>query len=105
MDKAKKKADKAQLKAAATPEAMTADEKAAQQLQAAPLGLNGDTVKKQKKVKDKNAPKERLQDKEVTPAEKPVATPLKTDVDPNTLQPTAPTPPPAPAQCATPPQN
>ena len=45
----------------------------AQKLQAAPLGLSGDTVKKQKKVKDKNAPKERLQDKEVTPAPKPVA--------------------------------
>ena len=42
---------------------MTADEKAAQQLQAAPLGLNGDTVKKKKKEKVKGAPKERLQDK------------------------------------------
>ena len=112
VDKAKKKADKAQLKAAATPEAMTTDEKTAQQLQAAPLGLNGDTVKKQKKVKDKNAPKERLQDKETTPAVQPQATPLKTDVDPNTLQPTADktTVPPAatptpPAQPATPPQN
>jgi peptidyl-prolyl cis-trans isomerase SurA len=112
LDKAKKKADKAQLKAAATPDAMTADEKAAQKLQAAPLGLSGDTVKKQKKVKDKNAPKERLQDKEVTPAAKPVATPLKTDVDPNTLQPVADktkVPPAAtpdtPATPATPPQN
>jgi peptidyl-prolyl cis-trans isomerase SurA len=100
-DKAKKKADKAQLKAAATPEAMTSDEKTSQQLQAAPLGLNGDTVKKQKKVKDKNAPKERLQDKTVTPAPQPEARPLKTDVDPNTLQPKAPaTPAPAPAEPA-----
>jgi peptidyl-prolyl cis-trans isomerase SurA len=105
-DKAKKKADKAQLKAAATPEAMTSDEKTSQQLQAAPLGLNGDTVKKQKKVKDKNAPKERLQDKTVTPAPQPEARPLKTDVDPNTLQPTAPATPapptPAPAPTTTP---
>ena len=88
-DKAKKKSTHAQLKAQATPEAMTADEKEAQQLQSAPLGLNGDTVKKKKKTKVKGAPKERLQDKTPTPADKPEARPLKTDVDPNTLQPTA----------------
>ena len=88
-DKAKKKSTQAQLKAQATPDAMTTDEKQAQQLQSTPLGLNGDTVKKKKKTKVKGAPKERLQDKTPTPADKPEARPLKTDVDPNTLQPTA----------------
>ena len=45
----------------------TAEEKAAAQTQAAPLGLNGDTVKKKKKKKVKGAKKERLQDKAPTP--------------------------------------
>jgi peptidyl-prolyl cis-trans isomerase SurA len=55
-------------KKAATPVAATAEEKATEQAQAAPLGLNGDTSKKKKKQpKDKNAPKERLQNKAPTP--------------------------------------
>ncbi|HMF65523.1 MAG TPA: peptidylprolyl isomerase, partial [Edaphobacter sp.] len=63
-DKAAAKAAKAKEKAAITPAPMASDEKATQQTQAAPLGLNGDTVKKQKPKKVKGAPKERLQNKE-----------------------------------------
>ena len=60
------------------PAPMTAEEKAAQQTQAAPLGLNGDTAKKQKKKKVKGAPKERLQNKPpAPPAEPPTETPSK----------------------------
>jgi peptidyl-prolyl cis-trans isomerase SurA len=62
-DKKAAKARKVKEKAAATPDAMSAEEKATQQTQAAPLGLNGDTAKKKKKVKVKGAKKERLQDK------------------------------------------
>jgi peptidyl-prolyl cis-trans isomerase SurA len=59
-------------KAAAGPVAANSEEKAAEQTQAAPLGLNGDTSKKKKKQpKDKNAPKERLQNKAPTPAPPP----------------------------------
>jgi peptidyl-prolyl cis-trans isomerase SurA len=73
------KAKKAKEKVAAGPVAATPEEKANEQIQAAPLGLNGDTVKKKKKKKkDKNAPKERLQNKAPTPpAPKPAETPSK----------------------------
>jgi peptidyl-prolyl cis-trans isomerase SurA len=67
---AKKKAVKAKKvkeKAAAAPASASAEEKATQQTQAAPLGLNGDTAKKKKKKKVKGAPKERLQDKTPVP--------------------------------------
>jgi peptidyl-prolyl cis-trans isomerase SurA len=68
---------KAEVKAAATAPALTADEKTKQQLQSAPLGLDGDTATKKKPVKDKNAPKERLEDKPpAPPAPKPDATPI-----------------------------
>jgi peptidyl-prolyl cis-trans isomerase SurA len=74
--KAAAKAAKVKEKAAATPIPMTADEKATQQTQAAPLGLNGDTAKKKKPAKVKGAPKERLQDKEKqAPAEGPAPEP------------------------------
>ena len=78
-DKAKVKAVKAKEKAAAAPPPASADEKAAQQTQAAPLGLNGDTVKKKKKkVKVKGAKKERLQNKAPEPPPPPpVETPSK----------------------------
>jgi peptidyl-prolyl cis-trans isomerase SurA len=66
--KAKANATKAKEKALATPIAASADEKATQQAQAAPLGLNGDMAKKKKKVKVKGAPKERLQNKPPAPA-------------------------------------
>jgi peptidyl-prolyl cis-trans isomerase SurA len=68
---------KAEAKAAAAPAPLSADEKAKQQLQDAPLGLNGDTATKKKKVKDKNAPKERIEDKPpAPPAAPPEATPI-----------------------------
>jgi peptidyl-prolyl cis-trans isomerase SurA len=73
------KAKKVNEKVAAGPTAATPEEKAAEQTQAAPLGLNGDTSKKKKKQKkDKNAPKERLQNKApAPPAPKPEETPSK----------------------------
>ncbi|WP_433973919.1 peptidylprolyl isomerase [Tunturiibacter lichenicola] len=72
------KVKKKKEKAAAASAPMTAEEKAAQQTQAAPLGLNGDTAKKKKKVKVKGAPKERLQNKPpAPPATPPVETPSK----------------------------
>jgi peptidyl-prolyl cis-trans isomerase SurA len=62
------KLKKVNEKVAAGPVAASPEEKAAEQTQAAPLGLNGDTAKKKKKqLKDKNAPKERLQNKAPTP--------------------------------------
>ncbi len=54
---------KAKEKAAATPEGPSAQESADRKTQSAPLGLNGDTVKKKKKVKVKGAKKERLENK------------------------------------------
>jgi peptidyl-prolyl cis-trans isomerase SurA len=69
--KAKAQTAKAREKALETPAAAGADEKATQQAQAAPLGLNGDTAKKKKKVKVKGAPKERLQNKPPAPASPP----------------------------------
>jgi peptidyl-prolyl cis-trans isomerase SurA len=106
-DKAAAKATKAKEKAAITPPPMTSDEKAAANTQAAPLGLNGDTVKKKKKTKVKGAPKERLQDKEKqAPVEAPAPEPT---VNPALgAAPGAPTPPPtapAPAPTAPAPQN
>jgi peptidyl-prolyl cis-trans isomerase SurA len=85
-DRAKVDAEKKAVKvkknkekvAAASAAPMTAEEKAAQQTQAAPLGLNGDTAKKKKKVKVKGAKKERLQNKPpAPPAEPPTETPSK----------------------------
>ncbi|MCU1251755.1 MAG: PpiC-type peptidyl-prolyl cis-trans isomerase [Edaphobacter sp.] len=67
-EKKNAKTKKVNEKKAATPSASTPEEKAAEQTQAAPLGLNGDTSKKKKKQpKDKNAPKGRLQNKAPTP--------------------------------------
>ncbi len=63
------KVKKTKEKVAAGPVAATPEEKTAEQVQAAPLGLNGDTStnKKKKQPRDKNAPKERLQNKAPTP--------------------------------------
>lgn len=62
--KANDNALKARERINARPVAASADEKAADKTQAAPLGLNGDTVKKKPKPKrEKGAPKERLQTK------------------------------------------
>ena len=79
-------------KAAATPTPITAEEKASQQTQAAPLGVAGvDTSKKPKKPKRaKGAPKERLEDK---PAAAPVAAPTVAPTASPALAPTADTPP------------
>jgi peptidyl-prolyl cis-trans isomerase SurA len=71
VDKAKAQSTKAKEKAAESPIPVTTQEKATQQAQAAPLGLNGDTVKKKKKKKVKGGPKERLQNKPATPAAPP----------------------------------
>ena len=101
--KAKAKSVKAQEKAAATPAAATADEKAAQATQAAPLGLNGDTVKKKKPEKVKGAPKERMQQQPKAPAPPPQEpTPYRTTPKPDTpaatdAAPAAGAPAPAPA--------
>jgi peptidyl-prolyl cis-trans isomerase SurA len=68
---------KAQEKAAAAPAPLTAEEKAKQQLENAPVGLNGDTGSKKKPKKVKGAPKERLQEQPpAPPAPKPDATPI-----------------------------
>lgn len=63
---------KAKEKIAATPVAETDEEKAASKVQAAPLGLNGDTGKKKKKKKVKGAPKERLQKQAPPPPKAPL---------------------------------
>jgi peptidyl-prolyl cis-trans isomerase SurA len=80
-DKARRdaaKAAKVKAKAAATPAPQTAEEKAAQKLQAAPLGLSGDTATKKKKTKRvKGEAKARLQEQAPAPPKaKPEATPI-----------------------------
>jgi peptidyl-prolyl cis-trans isomerase SurA len=89
------KLKKVKEKVAAGPVAASPEEKAAEQTQAAPLGLNGDTAKKKKKQpKDKNVPKERLQNKAPTPPPPPPdETPSKA---PNRATPSEGTLPPAP---------
>ncbi|WP_263383468.1 peptidylprolyl isomerase [Granulicella arctica] len=78
VEKVAKKTAKTKEKAIQTAAPLTADEKAAAQTQAAPLGLSGDTAKKVKKVKVKGAPKERLQDQAPKPPPPPpIETPSK----------------------------
>ena len=101
------KAAKAKEKAAAAPPPITTDEKATTQTQAAPLGLNGDTAKKQKPAKVKGAPKERLQNKDTTPPPPPpppapTVNPALGATPPGTT-PVTPTPAPATPPPATPP--
>jgi len=75
--KAAAKVAKVKEKAAITPAPLTAEEKATQAAQSAPLGLSGDTASKKKKAKVKGAPKERIQQKaSAPPAPKPDATPI-----------------------------
>jgi peptidyl-prolyl cis-trans isomerase SurA len=77
-------------KATAKPIPMTPEEQAAAKVQAAPLGLSGDTSKKKKKAKKvQGAPKERMADKE--PKAKPVPTPIDQTASPS-LAPTDSTP-------------
>lgn len=80
--KAATKQAKVQEKIAATPAGPDTQETATRKTQAAPLGLNGDTATKKKKVKVKGAPKERLQEKK--PDETP-ATPIAPTVNPTAL--------------------
>jgi len=79
-DKARRdaaKAAKVKEKAASAPAPMAAEEKAAQQMQSAPLGLSGDTAAKKKKKRVKGAAKERLQGQAPAPPKaKPEATPI-----------------------------
>ncbi len=65
--KEKVKTAKSQEKAIATPVAMTTTEQTTKQVQAAPLGLNGDTAKKKKKKRAKGEAKERLTPKPKDP--------------------------------------
>jgi peptidyl-prolyl cis-trans isomerase SurA len=75
--KAAARAAKVKEKATVTPVAMTAEEKTTQKAQDAALGLNGDTAAKKKKKKDKDAPKERIQEKAPAPPKPaPEATPI-----------------------------
>ncbi len=78
--KATDHAAKAQQHAAARPVAATAEQTSTEKTQAAPLGLKGDTVKKQPKPKrEKGAPKERLQEK---PKPVDTSTPVAPTVNP-----------------------
>jgi peptidyl-prolyl cis-trans isomerase SurA len=111
------KVKKVNEKKVSTPAAPSVEEKAAEQTQAAPLGLNGDTSKKKKQPKDKNAPKERLQNKAPTPPPPPPeetpskapnrATPLEGTLPPAPKSPDTTAPPataPGPPPTTTPPQ-
>jgi len=80
------KKPKAKAVAAAAP-APTVEETAAEKTQAAPLGLNGDTSKKKKKVKY-TGPKERIGEKPAAPPASPSAMPTSTTV-PNGVPPVA----------------
>jgi peptidyl-prolyl cis-trans isomerase SurA len=99
VDRAKSKLGKAETKATIRPVAATRTETTAEKVQAAPLGLNGDTVKKKPRPKKKKGDeKERLQ---ATP--KPVAppTPIAPTVNPAVTGAPAAT---APATTSAPPQ-
>ncbi len=110
------KLKKVNEKKAAAPAGPTPEEKAAEQTQAAPLGLNGDTSQKKKKQpKDKSAPKERLQNKAPTPPPTPPdetpskapnrATPLEGTLPPAPKSPDATVPPATGTPPSTPPQE
>jgi peptidyl-prolyl cis-trans isomerase SurA len=66
-EKAAKKQAVVKQKAAYTPSTETTQEKADRSVQAAPMGLNGDTATKKKKKRAKGEAKERLQNKPTTP--------------------------------------
>jgi peptidyl-prolyl cis-trans isomerase SurA len=79
--KANDRAAKARVHVTTHPVAATSDEKASEQTQAAPLGLNGDTTKKKKKPKrQKGDAKERLQQQPVKPVD--TSTPVAPTVNP-----------------------
>jgi peptidyl-prolyl cis-trans isomerase SurA len=95
---------KAKEKAIETPVPMSAEEKATQRTQAAPLGLNGDTVKKKKKVKVKGAKKERLENKP-KPSTTPPPPPAPTVNPALGSSPLVSAPPPPPSSPTTTPQS
>jgi peptidyl-prolyl cis-trans isomerase SurA len=92
----KKLSAMAKEKAIAKPTPLSTDEKQTQQVQAAPLGLNGDTAKKKTKPKKvKGTPKERLKEKPVetpAPVDQTVAPPLVPPIPGTTPTPPAPAP-------------
>ncbi len=63
------KLNKAELKASNRPVPADKQTTTAEKLQAAPLGLNGDTAKKKKVKREKGAPKERLQEQPSKPVD------------------------------------
>ena len=67
-------------KKAATPEGPTAAELAAQKVQAAPLGLNGNTGKKKKKKRAKGVAKDRIQDRQAPAPPPPVSPTVNPDL-------------------------
>ena len=103
-DKARRdaaKAAKVKEKAAAAPTPMAAEEKAAQQVQSAPLGLSGDTAAKKKKKRVKGEAKERLQEQAPAPPKaKPEATPIPPKSVRENGEPVVSPPPPVPAVTA-----
>ena len=82
-EKAANKIKKAKSKAAAVAPKPTAEESVTEKVQAAPLGLNGDTASKKKKAKVKGAPKERIQEKAPEP---PKPAPEPTPIPPRSVR-------------------
>lgn len=78
---------------AATPAGPAVQEAATQNVQAAPLGLNGDTTKKIKPKKVKGAPKERLQEKKPEAPPAPVDPTVSPNLHVSPAETAAPTPP------------
>lgn len=99
-EKAAKKKAVAKQKAAYTPAPASTQEVEDRKAQSAPLGLNGDTATKKRKVRKKGEPKERLQNKPTAPPPPPPAPEPTVNPDLGTTpQGLTPTPPPqAPAQ-------
>ena len=100
-EKAAKKQAAIRQKAAYTPVAATPIENADRKTQSTPLGLNGDTATKKKPVREKGAPKERLQNKPTEPP--PPPPPPAPTVNPSlgtTPEGITPTPIPAPQNAA-----
>ncbi|QHS50465.1 peptidylprolyl isomerase [Edaphobacter sp. 12200R-103] len=96
-EKAAKKQAVVKQKAAFTPAPASNQETEDRKEQSAPLGLNGDTATKKKKIRQKGAPKERLQNQPTAPA--PPPPPPAPTVNPDlgaTPEGLTPTPPPAP---------
>jgi peptidyl-prolyl cis-trans isomerase SurA len=104
-EKAANKVKRANSKAAAVASKPTAEENMTERVQAAPLGLNGDTASKKKKTKVKGAPKERIQEKAPPP---PAPAPEPTPIPPRSVRQNgepAVTPAPAPAPSTLPPPS